>query len=353
MKKVFFIIFCIFSPVLLNAQIDTIRTEKLGVKGKIQNIKEFTFKAIDKMGNIVKGDMCEDVFAIDNEYRKSNHSYSFDRSGNQIQETEFWSPTSIKSTQIYTYLNGRIVESNVKTIFSDQTISVKWIFKYNINKLLSSSSRYRNGILLDKYVYEYDDRGNIVSEKQIDSEGNICNSISSIFKYSGDKLIYSKQDDSEHGIDVKEYEYDSKGQIFIKKVNYDNNFIRTIKYSYNDSGLTSAVYETDENGKFIVQTLYNYDSLNNVISENQTFFDNQKSSKEYSFEGNIKPEIYNTIEGKLEKRIYKNENIIKFEKDGCEYDYKYSFDNQGNWVKIIEFKNTIPTLIRERIILYY
>lgn len=353
MKQVFFIIFCIFSPILLNAQIDTIKIEKLCVKGKIQNIKEFTFKAINKMGNIVKGDICKDVFAIDDEYRKSNHSYSFDRSGNQIQKTKYWSPTSIKSTQIYTYLNGKIVESNEKMIFSDQTISIKRIFKYNISKLLSSCLRYRNGILLDKYVYEYDNKGNIVSEKQIDSEGNIRNSISSIFKYSGDKLIYSQKDDSEHGIDVKEYEYDSNGKIFIEKVNYDNDFIRTIKYSYNDGGLASAVYETDENGKFIIQTLYNYDNLNNVISENKMFFDNQKSSKEYSFEGNIKTEIYNTIEGKLEKRIYKDENIIKLEKGKCEYDYKYSFDDQGNWVKIIESKNTIPTLIRERIILYY
>lgn len=352
MKKALILILCLFT-ISLNAQIDTIKIEKLGVKGKIQNIKEFTFKAIDKSGNIMKGDMCEDVFAIDDKYRKSNHSFSFDRSGNQIQKTEFWSPTSIKLTQMYTYLNGRIVESNEKMIFSDQTISIKRIFKYNISRLLSSCSSYRNGILLDKYVYEYDDKGNVVSEKQIDSNGNISKSISSIFKYSGDKLIYSKKEDSEYGIDVKEYEYDSIGDIIKKKVNYNNRFIRTVMYSYNDKGLLDKVYETDNNGKFIGQTLYNYDSLNNVISENQTFFDGQKSSKEYSFEGNLKTEIFNTIEGKLEKRIYKDENIIKLEKDGCEYDYKYSFDNQGNWVRVLESKNTIPTLIRERIILYY
>lgn len=352
MRLLSFIVVCFSLAVSSRAQTDTIKIEKLQANGKIQTLKELTFKAIDRNGTLAKGKMCEDVFASDNKDRNTNHSYSFDRNGNQTRQIEFWDPTNVKSDKTYVYLNGKIVESNKKMVFSDRSITIKEIYKYS-NDRLTTLTVYRNGSLLTKQVYEYDDKGTLIAENEINSEGGFSRKQSFKERYSGDKLVYSETNDSEYGIDISEYKYDSIGRVSVEKFNFGDTYIRTIKYTYNAMNQPTSIYQADEQGVFLGETLYDYDSSGKIINENLTWRDNQKSSIKYSYHGNMKTEVHNTLTGNLEKRTYQDNNIVELEKEGSKYTYKYTFDSHSNWTRIVEYKNTIPTLIRERTILYY
>lgn len=101
---------------------------------------------------------------------------------------------------------------------------------------------------------------------------------------------------------------DKFGQI--KKGNVLNNYF-TI---YNKKGNTIEGNEYYSNRRFNYKTTYKYDEKGNNIEEN-----------------------------------YYNSNGRLYEK----HTYKYEYDKNNNWTQRIEYKNTIPHRITEKIIEYY
>lgn len=352
MRKLLLIFFLICS-IKSFAQIDTINITKLGLKGNIKKVTEFTFRAIDKLGTIQKGEMIDDKFAIDDEYRNTNFSYSFNENGQQIEHVKYWNPTSIQSIKNYSYLNGHIHETFEKMIFSDATITIKEIFKYNIHELVESYTKYRNNLLFERYLYIYDEKNNIIKELNINGDGEIDKEIIYEREYSKGKEVYLKKIDPDYGTDIKYAKYDSIGRLITKEVNYDNNFMLTIKYSYTDFDKIESVIECDNEGKIVTITNYKYDNSYRPIEIKQTFSDGKCSTTYIVYDGVIQKESLYKYNGNKESKIIEEGNIINYKKNNNEFKYEYVFDKEGNWIKITEFKNTIPTIIRERTILYH
>lgn len=352
MKNLFFI-FLFICSVNSSAQIDTICINRLDLKGNVKKVSEFTFKAIDKLGVIQKGDMVDERFSIDDEYRKTNISYSFNENTLQTGYAEYWNPTSIKKVKNYSYLNGYINDTFEKIIFSDATITIKEVFKYNAKGLVESCIRYRNGDLFEKYMYSYDERNNIIKELNINSNGDIDNETTYERKYSQGKEVFYRKNDPEYGLDIKQTQYDSIGRIITEKVNYDNKFIRVIKYSYTDFNKIESITESNTDGEFIVSTNYKYDNLQRVIEIKYTFSDNKNKTISIIYKGDTQIQSLTSQNGDKEEKVIYQGNITEYKKNSDSYNYEYAFDEKGNWTKITEFKNTIPTYIRERSILYY
>lgn len=353
MKKLLFILY-VFCSIKSFAQIDTIGISQLGLKGNVKKVTEFTFKAIDKLGTIQKGEMVDDEFAIDDGFRKTNFSYSFNGNGQQVEHAKYWNPGSIKSIKNYYYINDHINSTLEKMIFSDATITIKEIFKYNIHDLVESCTRYRNNSLFEKYLYSYDEKNNIVKEVNINNNGEIDNEITYERAYSNGKEVYLKTIDSDYGTDVVQSKYDSIGRLIEEYVNYDNNRIKTIKYYYTDfNKIKSSVTFNNKSGKVDISSHYKYDDSYRLIEIKHILGDGKCETTSISYDGTIQKESISTANGNKIIRIKKEGNIINYTTNDNEFNYEYIFDKKGNWIKITEFKNTIPTFIRERTILYH
>ena len=195
------------------------------LKGKVKSIKETTYKAVDKFGQIEKGDVLNNYFNIYNE------------KGNKIEDNFYDSDGNLSSKDTYEYdEKGNKIEKNV----------------------YDSNGRFHS-----KYTYKYDEKGNMIEDNVYDSNGR----------------LYFK----------KTYKYDEKGNKI------EENW-------YNSDGRLHSKYT------------YKYDEKGNNIEEN-----------------------------------YYNSNGRLYEK----HTYKYEYDKNNNWTQRIEYKNTIPHRITEKIIEYY
>ena len=87
------------------------------LKGKVKSIKETTYKAVDKFGQIEKGDVLNNYFNIynekgnkieDNSYDSdgrlhSKYTYKYDEKGNMIEENWYESDGSLYEKHTYKY----------------------------------------------------------------------------------------------------------------------------------------------------------------------------------------------------------------------------------------------------------
>ena len=199
------------------------------LKGKVKSIKETLYEAVDKFGQIEKGNWFNNYFTI------------YDKKGNIIEENDYDSDGSLNSKTTYKYdEKGNKIEEN----------------DYDSDGRLDS-----------KTTYKYDEKGNIIEENHYDSDGRLDSKTT--------------------------YKYDEKGNTIEK--NY---------YSYSDGRLDSKI-------------TYKYNEKGNTIEENDYYYS----------------------DGRLDSKTT--------------YKYKYEYDKNNNWTQKIQYRNTIPNIITERIIEYY
>ena len=147
------------------------------LKGKVKSITENTYEAVDKFGQIEKGDVLVDSSAV---YTDDGHFKIYNEKGNKIEENYYNSNGSLIYKNTYKYdEKGNIIEENY----------------YN-----------SNGRLYSKTTYKYDEKGNMIEDNFYDSDDG--------------SLIYKNT-----------YKYDEKGNN-IEKNNYDSNGRLDSKYTY-------------------------------------------------------------------------------------------------------------------------
>ena len=61
-----------------------------------------------------------------------------------------------------------------------------------------------------------------------------------------------------------------------------------------------------------------------------------------------------TMDGIVDKKeVYVDNNLMEYYDGKNTYEYRYTCDSKGNWIKVIEEKNSIPTYIKVRTIQYF
>ena len=153
------------------------------LKGKVKSIKETTYKAVDKFGQIEKGDVLNNYFNIYNE------------KGNKIEDNFYDSDGNLSSKDTYEYdEKGNNIEKN--NYDSDGSLNSKTTYKYDKkgNKI-EDNSYDSDGSLNSKTTYKYDEKGNMI---EYNTDGRF-----------GEKYTYK-------------YEYD-KNNNWIQQVTYEDN----------------------------------------------------------------------------------------------------------------------------------
>ena len=183
---------------------------ELKLNGKVKSIREIPYKAVEKFGEVVKGDALgfEQILQI-----------TFNEKGNKIESNSFNSDGSLSFKSTYKYDDkGNKIELNYFN--SDGSLFLKSTSKYDDkgNKIelngfnpdgrLSSKSTYKyddkdnlievNSDSDSKFTYKYDDKGNKIEQNWFTTDGSLFSKWT--YKYTYDqqdnwtqKIIYDEE----------------------------------------------------------------------------------------------------------------------------------------------------------------
>lgn len=189
-------------------------------------------------------------------------------------------------------------------------------------------------------LYAYDSLGSVVKKTIRSSSG-----VDEIFTY---RSLYNMQgqlifigvtlpdrETEDHyryfygGDTITEIQYNDTNQTFpgLKTRVLDHSW-NTLKEWYHGSGRTVTYY-----------TEFNYDSLNNKISE----------------KGFYKGKLAYTMHWKYDSsNLMEREEFCQQNSRRCQFwTYKYEYDTHGNWIRRIEYRNGKAAYVKERTITYY
>ena len=366
---------------------DTISLKSLGLKGKVSSVSDFSFIAVEKNGSIIKGAEIENYpddkkLKWDNSlywdrnilsgFRTIKYKYHFDIKGRNTHKKEYRSSKAKNpyTTYNYIYSNGRLLEVKEKIIFVEGNITLDTKYTYE-DKRVKQIDTYRNYEMWKRTLLEYE--GVILkSIKVFDSDANLSEMY--VYEYNGEKLVSARI------VEMEYYEDEEKGHIKSEKIiKFDNQGNEVYEYSkyliedtyyideynteYNGLGKKNKSvakrYKYKDGNKFDTYTniyKYIYDDKNRIkeiysCKEDETPFHITKY--EYS-ENIIIKESISTEDNETSKETYfKGLLIKKKDTNGDVFEYKYTFDSKENWIKVIEYKNTIPIKMRVREIKYH
>jgi len=160
--------------------------------------------------------------------------------------------------------SSQLIEERIYTTRGDINTTTKYY--YNDKHQLSKSEHISFGKVSATWTFEYDSKGNKITETQ--TSGIIGNSLTK-YKYN-DKSLLIQEDKSNNSIGKEErinYKYNEKGQIVQKKTKaYYFNTTITLTYFYNDLNKLTKLFEKSSNGVSSTM-LHEYDDKGLLISD--------------------------------------------------------------------------------------
>lgn len=271
-----------------------------GLRGKVKSLKQSTFEAIDKFGVVQKGKRID----IDNDFDFNRLLY-FNENGDWTTIFDFDSLGNLSSKTVCTYdSESKLIELTVSS-GADQ-LTEKHVYNY-IQGRISQIAHYDSvGNLLKKTLYEYDNMNQKIESREYLVDGT---------KGEKETWAYDKQ-----GVLVEHCNYRASGALSIRK-KYDKNG-NNIENNFTQFGI-QFLHRYDKNGNAVESTLKNTDG------ETKSYYE------------------YNSNGDKI--RI---KHVVGKDTDITAYEYTYD-QHHRNWIKRIEYHNSIPKYFVEREIEYY
>jgi hypothetical protein len=372
MKKRFFTI-VLFLPCLLSAQIDSPKGDIKSIREKLifldstkQNLK--LFSSDGDYGHYGFSSP-EFTFSRFNSFwfntpwvHYLNYLRNYDTAKNLLEETWYYKDDETLEKVIYEYdERNNLIQK--KTAFDDTTFFVKSFYYNNLNLLLSSISYSTFRPLSYTYEsYSYDDNNKLIEERNFDEDGE---SYGGKFKYTNsgklkEKIGYSPFVWVQLDEKTRAHRRDKTGKYQLEEERiYDSldNLQKVKGYSNDFEGSNKIVLHNS--------TSFRYDSKNRKIGEYYAkSSDTVDSFREYQYTENnlLKKErfIYaknNSVFREIEYFYDQNNNIEKVIYTGegktssCTFSYK--FDKKLNWIEQLKSVDGKPLYLRKRELEYY
>ena len=304
MKKVYYIIFITIFFSCNNQeslkQIEKNDVEKDGLIGKVKILEEKNFIATEKfgkpiklklqdwrittfniLGNIIEektlyddGEICsisKIKYNTENKIIERTHvcgensdigKYIYDKNGNNIEFT-YYQNGEISVKQINKFdKNNNLIDHRLYQydgILKDKTLS-----KFNDYNLEIESEEYSfdgtSCVLTNKKTIEYDNKGNLIEEKNYDEKGNL----EFIYKY-----VYDEKNNEIEKILSKDNSFEKNTRTLDKF----NNCIKGFEYLNNNlkSNFTNN-YKYDKKGNWIQRIHFNNDIANRIDEKNIEYY---------------------------------------------------------------------------------
>ena len=171
MKKIILAILSVLCLVSCNQSEKKNDLTEENLKGKVKSITENTYEAVDKFGQIEKGDILVDSSAV---YTDDGRFKIYNEKGNKIEENYYNSNGRLYSKTTYKYdEKGNMIEDNFYDS-DDGSLIYKNTYKYDEKGNKIEEYHYdEDGKFNYKYTYKYDEKGNIIEENHYDSNGRL------------------------------------------------------------------------------------------------------------------------------------------------------------------------------------
>ncbi len=171
MKKIILVILSVLCLVSCNQSEKKNDLTEENLKGKVKSITENTYEAVDKFGQIEKGDVLVDSSAV---YTDDGRFKIYNEKGNKIEENYYNSNGRLYSKTTYKYdEKGNMIEDNFYDS-NDGSLIYKNTYKYDEKGNKIEKYHYdEDGKFNYKYTYKYDEKGNIIEENHYDSNGRL------------------------------------------------------------------------------------------------------------------------------------------------------------------------------------
>lgn len=234
------------------------------------------------------------------------------------------------------YDSYNILKSHVPKKIGIETSDIKIIF--NKKGFISNIKIYENKKLIEEKKFEYGANSRLVklfwSSIYFNDDYNLEKVIYN-YSYNDDGLLTKNTITSPQGDDIiKIFDYNfDNNKIIISSKNRDDIFITIDNYKKIkkiSDNRTSDIYFTND----LIDRITNYTSDNNILSDIQYEYDNEKvikSKSTFNFEKNSKQETigfsYND-KGYINNLESNNDNL----KSNLNFDY--SFDEKDNWTNL-------------------
>ncbi len=237
----------------------------------------------------------------------------------------------------------------------------------------------KNGYVVDRYYYSYDedgekegfkqsfsydkndfliggteeDDGETIEFKLINNASGKVETLDALTK-KGKLMLRQKTKYNAAGKETEMAEYDANGDLVKKTI-----------YTYSASGDRKEEKTVDKNGKTVEVNISVFDSRGNVIEANMIEYKGSKKEeylRKYTYnQANKKIEERNSISGLDKKETFayddKGNLIRNVDEYGSTQTITYTYDSQGNWIKKVVEENSAflgeKTEITERTIRYY
>ena len=240
-QSIFFVVFSVVILASISSCSDTksIHLDEIKLKGKVKSIKETSYEAIQKDGEIVIGKRAKPSWKKDS-YR------GFNRKGELTEELVYNTDGSLRSISTLKTINKNSVSESIFKPSGE--LKFRQISNYNDNGKLVEKVRFNlDGETLVRNLYRYDENGNRIEDLQYFNT-NENPSIKTTYKYD------------ELGNKVEEFMYNPEDRLIAKwlsKYNDQNSLVEE-NYYYADGSLSAQEvysYEFDKKGNWTKQII--------------------------------------------------------------------------------------------------
>lgn len=319
------------SEVMGQQPLDYHKSQK-GLFGKVQLMTEKRFKANESNAEIVKGSLHgQDTFS----YNKSGFlqacTYSngdelirrdvnlYDDRGNRIEESRYDSNGELVYKNTYQYdLRGNQVEKVVHDYRGKPEFRINTLYNEH-GDVLKITKTYISLPAPAKTLVEnsYDDQGRLIEERM----SNLTGPVRIVHRYdkAGNKIESGMYASKKRMLERETYMYDEKGRMTENSIFEGQDFLRIkISMSYDDKGhlIMKSRYSTD--GQLLERETheFEYDTFDNLVMEKHQKF-------------------HAGADQSSEMHIYSN------------------FDENGNWLKKLYYRDGSIQFVVEREIRYF
>jgi hypothetical protein len=302
-----FILLLILVGVVQSCDEKTFKTdvEKHGLNGKVKTVKTAYHTFSEKFGEIQIGPRWG---------WGEFYDWIFEKNGDAKEELQYNYEYELEFKYIYKRNENR-TKCEINTYNSDGDLDNKCVEEYdNSGKIIKESYFYPNDEVGGYKLYKYDNRNQLIEELSFNKDASF------------EKGQMNKYD--ERGLKTEEITFNSK------EAKEKNNGQKTI-FKYNSHGNLIEETNLDSDGECLTVISYSYNSRAQ-ISEREAV--NINRSNKFSSENTKNKDLYERL---LEIRGKKNKDIYT------------KYDNKGNWIEQLKYKDSKPDFAIVRSIEYY
>ena len=341
----------------LNAQIDTISSKTLLLKGKIKKVEDYSFFLDpDPKGTKTFDGKTYSVFPYAEDWNiekdetkssKTNIAYIFDNTGRNLEVITYNAENQpFGGMRFYYDKKGRINKSQSSFSLGDGELLVNRQYFYNEkNRLVKIDEIDGNtNEWLITITYKYDDLGNCIERNKVASNSALEKDIQ---LYEEKNLVLEKKIRPEYTRE-KSYKYNQINKVSETedKVLNKNVYLKTLlskaKFLNASSQETICTYKYNKAGRLSQSICTATDDPNFYVETN------------YMFNKSGETQVIKTRTEVASTKVYDEHNLLtSYITKELNYKYRYTFDKMGNWTQILMFENDKPICARIRKIEYF